>query len=401
MRIAMLSLHTSPMEQPGSGDAGGMNVYIRNLSLALGALGHEVHMFTRTADESTSSEVIPAVFMHQVQIRPGAQLSKEELPDIIDEAASLLKEHMASLNIDIIHGHYWLSGMVGLQLAEAWKIPLVVSLHTSAAAKEFESGIPEPEARKEAERRLLAGATRIIANTPVEARQLSRFYSVDKEKLDVVLPGVDHKVFHPDQNKLRRPLGADDLHLVYAGRLQRLKGAHVLIEAIALARAEDPTLKITASLFGANSGSADYDLPALAEKHSVADVLSFFGPLQPAQLAAVFANADVVAVPSLSETFGLVAAEAQACGTPVLANHVGGLAYAVNDGESGWLMEDCSPHLWAQQLLTLARNPAMVTQAGHAALEHSGEFTWERAAVTSLASYRMASTPAPTPSHQL
>jgi D-inositol-3-phosphate glycosyltransferase len=370
MRIAMLSLHTSPMEQPGSGDAGGMNVYIRNLSLALGALGHEVHMFTRTADESTSSEVSPAVFMHQVQIRPGAQLSKEELPDIIDEAASLLKEHMAGLNIDIIHGHYWLSGMVGLQLAEAWKIPLVVSLHTSAAAKEFESGIPEPEERKEAERRLLAGATRIIANTPVEARQLSRFYSVDKEKLDVVLPGVDHKVFHPDQNKLRRPLGADDLHLVYA-------------------------------LFGANSGSADYDLPALAEKHSVADVLSFFGPLQPAQLAAVFANADVVAVPSLSETFGLVAAEAQACGTPVLANHVGGLAYAVNDGESGWLMEDCSPHLWAQQLLTLARNPAMVTQAGHAALEHSGEFTWERAAVTSLASYRMASTPAPTPSQQL
>lgn len=395
MRIAMLSLHTSPMEQPGSGDAGGMNVYIRNLSLALGALGHQVHMFTRTKEASTTTEVGPQVFMHQVQIRPGVQLTKEQLPTIINEAVLRIQAEVTDIDFDIIHSHYWLSGIIGLELAQAWHIPLVTSLHTSAAAKEFESGIAEPENRKVAERHLLAHTSRIIANTPVEARQLARFYCVEQGKLDVVLPGVDHKVFHPEQHKLHRPLGADDLHLVYAGRFQRLKGAHVLIEAIALARAEDPSLRITASLYGANSGLANYDLPALAAHHAVADVLNFFDPLEPRELATVFANADVVAVPSLSETFGLVAAEAQACGTPVLANHVGGLAYAVNDGESGWLMEDCSPWLWAQQLLLLARNPAMVTAAGHAALEHSGKFTWERAAVSSLASYRMASAPAP------
>lgn len=390
MRIAMLSLHTSPMQQPGSGDAGGMNVYIQNLSFALGALGHEVHMVTRTAADSESQQVAEGVWMHQVQIAAHQQLGKEELPQIIDPAAAAISEHLHGLDIDIIHAHYWLSGMVGLQLAREFRAPLILSMHTSAAAKEFESGIPEPGPRKQAEKQLLAEASRIFANTPVEARQLARFYEVDRQKLDVVLPGVNHRIFHPEQDKLCRPLGPDDLHLVYAGRLQPLKGAHVMLEAMGLARRSHPRLRITASLFGARSGSADYDLQALVERENLADLVRFFDPLKPAQLAAVFANADVVAVPSLSETFGLVAAEAQACGTPVLANAVGGLGYAVRDGRSGWLMPEPDPQLWAQKLVELAENPKLVTQAGHDALEHSGEFTWERAAVASLASYRMA-----------
>lgn len=390
MRIAMLSLHTSPMQQPGSGDAGGMNVYIQNLSFALGALGHEVHMVTRTGADSESQQVAEGVWMHQVQIAAHQQLGKEELPQIIDPAAAAISEHLHGLDIDIIHAHYWLSGMVGLQLAREFRAPLILSMHTSAAAKEFESGIPEPGPRKQAEKQLLAEASRIIANTPVEARQLARFYEVDRQKLDVVLPGVNHRIFHPEQDKLCRPLGPDDLHLVYAGRLQPLKGAHVMLEAMGLARRNHPQLRITASLFGARSGSADYDLQALVERENLADLVRFFDPLKPAQLAAVFANADVVAVPSLSETFGLVAAEAQACGTPVLANAVGGLGYAVRDGRSGWLMPEPDPQLWAQKLVELAENPKLVTQAGHDALEHSGEFTWERAAVASLASYRMA-----------
>ncbi|MGP9728478.1 glycosyltransferase [Glutamicibacter sp. 287] len=390
MRIAMLSLHTSPMQQPGSGDAGGMNVYIQNLSYALGALGHEVHMLTRTAEPSSSAEVTPGVWMHQVQVAAGQALSKDELPGIIDPAAARIAEHLSELKIDIVHAHYWLSGLVGRQLAAAWRVPLVLTMHTSAAAKEFESGLPEPELRKESERTLLAQADRVIANTPVEAAQLERFYRLERERLDVVLPGVDHRIFHPEQDKLARPLGEDDLHLVYAGRMQRLKGAHLLIEALGIAQRSAPELRITASLFGALSGGGDYDLPALGRREGVAERLSFFGPLQPAELAAVFANADVVAVPSLSETFGLVAAEAQACGTPVLANRVGGLGYAVDDGVSGWLIPEPSAQLWAQQLIELARNPARVTRAGHAALEHSGEFTWERAAVSTLASYRMS-----------
>lgn len=390
MRIAMLSLHTSPMQQPGSGDAGGMNVYIQNLSFALGALGHEVHMITRTAADSESRQVAEGVWMHQVQIAAHQQLDKEDLPQIIDPAAAAISAHLHGLDIDIIHAHYWLSGMVGLQLAREFSAPLIVSMHTSAAAKEFESGIEEPGPRKEAEKQLLAEASRVIANTPVEARQLARFYEVDRQKLDVVLPGVNHRIFHPEQDKLCRPLGPDDLHLVYAGRLQPLKGAHVMLEAMGRARRSHPQLRITASLFGARSGSADYDLQALVQREGLDDLVRFFGPLKPQQLAAVFANADVVAVPSLSETFGLVAAEAQACGTPVLANAVGGLGYAVRDGYSGWLMPEPDPQLWAQKLVELAGNPRMVTQAGHDALEHSGEFAWERAAVASLASYRMA-----------
>ncbi|MGO2778662.1 glycosyltransferase [Glutamicibacter arilaitensis] len=390
MRIAMLSLHTSPMQQPGSGDAGGMNVYIQNLSYALGALGHEVHMITRTANESESLQVSEGVWMHQVQVAAEQKLSKEDLAQIIDPAVQEINAHLQGLKIDIIHAHYWLSGMVGLQLSAQWNVPLLVSMHTSAAAKEHESGISEPAERKSAETLLLAEAARIIANTPVEAKQLARFYSVPAGKLDVVMPGVNHRIFHPNQDKLRRPLGEDDLHLVYAGRMQPLKGAHLLLEAMGIARREAPELRITASLFGALSGSTDYDLPALASAEELTDVVRFYDPLSPEKLALVFSNADVVAVPSLSETFGLVAAEAQACGTPVLANAVGGLSYAVHDGKSGWLMPEPDPQLWAAKLIELAREPEQVTLAGHGALEHSGEFTWERAAVETLASYRMA-----------
>ncbi|WP_345474451.1 glycosyltransferase [Glutamicibacter ectropisis] len=390
MRVAMLSLHTSPMQQPGSGDAGGMNVYIQNLSFALGALGHEVHMITRTAEESHSLQVGEGVWMHEVQIAANRDLEKEELPQIIDAAVLAVSKQMQGLKFDIVHAHYWLSGMTGLQLANLWSVPLAVSMHTSAAAKEAESGIAEPGNRKVAEEHLLRTCSRIIANTPVEARQLERFYDVDSKKLDVVLPGVNHRVFHPDQDKVRRPLGDDDLHLVYAGRMQRLKGAHLLLEALGIARRTQPSLRITASLFGSTSGSDDYDLKSLVNELDLGDVVRFYDPLEPKKLALVFANADIVAVPSLSETFGLVAAEAQACGTPVLANAVGGLAYAVNDGKSGWLMSEPDPEIWAAKIIELAQNPEMVTSAGHGALEHSGSFTWERAAVETLASYRLS-----------
>ncbi len=390
MRIAMLSLHTSPMQQPGSGDAGGMNVYIQNLSFALGALGHEVHMVTRSAGPTESQQVAEGVWMHHVQVAANQNLSKEQLPQIIDPAAAAIAEHLQGIKIDVIHAHYWLSGMVGLQLATVFHAPMIVSMHTSAAAKEHESGIAEPALRKDAETLLLNQANRIVANTPVESSQLQKFYGVEKANLDVVLPGVNHRVFHPDQDKLCRPLGEDDLHLVYAGRLQPLKGAHLLLKAIGAARKLHPELRITASLFGAASGSADYDLDELCAREGIEDVVRFFGPQDPAQLAAVFANADVVAVPSLSETFGLVAAEAQACGTPVIANAVGGLSYAVNDGASGWLIPEPNSSLWAQKLIELAQHPEIVTQAGHEALEHSGAFTWERAAVETLASYRIS-----------
>lgn len=393
MRIAMLSLHTSPMHQPGQGDAGGMNVYIQNLSFSLGALGHEVHMITRTAGETESIQVAEGVWMHQIQIAAGRSLSKEELATMIEPSIEAIAAHLEQLKIDIVHAHYWLSGMVGLDLAKRWSVPLIVSMHTSAAAKEFESGIAESEQRKVAEKQLLRGCSRIIANTPVEAQQLKRFYDVDSKKLDVVLPGVNHRIFHPNQDKVHRPLGDDDLHLVYAGRMQRLKGAHLLLQAMGTARRKAPELRITASLFGSLSGSADYDLKALVSTEGLTDVVRFYDPLEPSKLALAFANADVVAVPSLSETFGLVAAEAQACGTPVIANAVGGLAYAVSDEVSGWLMDEPDAELWSKKLIELARNPQMITAAGHGALKHSGLFTWERAGVSTLASYRHAPMP--------
>lgn len=390
MRIAMLCLHTSPLEQPGAGDAGGMNVYVKNLAFALGALGHQVHLVTRTAELTRTEEVRENVWIHYLQVAPGQTLSKEQLPGIIPEAVTAAAQHLAEFTFDVIHAHYWLSGMLGLHLAQTWQVPLVLSMHTSAAAKEYESGIAEPVVRKHSEKTLLAAATRVIANTPVEARQLTRFYALASSKLDVVLPGVDHRIFHPTQDKLRRPEGSDDLHVVYAGRMQKLKGAHLLIAAIGQALHSHPELKITADLYGALSGAADYDLPAMVAAAGLAEQVAFHAPLSPEGLATVFANADVVAVPSLSETFGLVAAEAQACGTPVIANQVGGLNYAVHDQQSGWLMPQPDAEIWAEQLVKLALHPGLISRAGHAALEHSAKFTWERAAVEALASYRLA-----------
>lgn len=401
MRIAMLCLHTPPLEQPGAGDAGGMNVYVKNLAFALGNLGHEVHLLTRSADPTRVEEVATNVWMHHLQVAAGQQLTKDELPGVLDEAAAAALEHLASIDFDVIHAHYWLSGMLGLQLCAAWNIPLVVSMHTSAAAKEHESGLPEPQVRKHSEKILLARAQRIIANTPVEARQLQRFYAVPQEKLDVVLPGVDHSIFQPLQDRPRRTQGSQGLRIVYAGRLQRLKGAHLLLQAMGAARNAAPELEISADLYGAPSGAGDYDLAAIATDAGVRDRVSFRGPLRPAELAAAFAQADLVAVPSLSETFGLVAAEAQACGTPVIANRVGGLNYAVDDGRSGWLIPEPDPQLWAAQLITLARNRELLTTAGHCALAHGATFTWERAAIEAVASYRAASQKIPAPAHPL
>lgn len=396
MRIAMLSLHTSPMEQPGAGDAGGMNVYIRNLAYALSELGHEVHLVTRSADPTRTEQVMDRVWMHELQVAPGRRVSKDGLYGLIDEAAAALREHFHDLPVDVIHAHYWLSGMLGLELATAWHIPLVVSLHTSAAAKEAESGIAEPAARKEGERHLLAAAQRVIANTPVEAEQLRRHYRVPQDKLDVVLPGVEHEVFHPphagsDAGRARsNPARGSDLHLVYAGRMQRLKGAHLLLQAIARARQLDPGVRITAELYGARSGAGDYDPRAIATRLALDEVVHLAGPLPPRELAVAFAAADLVAVPSLSETFGLVAAEAQACGTPVIANRVGGLNYSVADGVSGWLIPEPEPEAWARQLLTLARDPQLLASARAAALAHSARFTWRHAAQQSLQAYRRA-----------
>lgn len=390
MRIAMLCLHTSPLEQPGAGDAGGMNVYVKNLAFALGSLGHEVHLVTRTAGTTHTEAVRDNVWIHYLQVAAGKALSKDELAQLIPEATDAAQQHFANQTFDVIHAHYWISGMLGLRLAQDWNVPVVLSMHTSAQAKEYESGLAEPAVRKHSEKILLAAAQRIIANTPVEARQLVRFYALPQEKLDVVLPGVDHRIFHPAQDKLCRPDGSDDLHIVYAGRMQRLKGAHLLIEAIGCALTQAPELKITADLYGALSGSANYDLPAMVADSGLSSQVTFHEPLSPQDLATVFANADLVAVPSLSETFGLVAAEAQACGTPVIANQVGGLNYSVSDQYSGWLMAQPDPELWAAQLVQLARHPQLISRAGHAALEHSAKFTWERAAVEALASYRVA-----------
>ncbi|MDR4532841.1 glycosyltransferase [Glutamicibacter sp. PS] len=395
MRIAMLSLHTSPVSQPGTGDAGGMNVYVLQLAMALAGMGHEVHMVTRGAGTAQVQDVAANLWHHEVPVRPGQQLSKEQLADVLEEASEAIATHFdgwfaSGQGFDVLHAHYWLSGRVAESLHSHWGTPFALTLHTSAAVKMHESNLPETPERLEAERQLLARADAVIANTPVEADQLVRYYAVDEAKLSVITPGVDHVRFNPaaQAEHIRAPEGSD-LHVVYAGRMQKLKGPHILLQALAKARQKRPDLRLTAQLIGANSGADAYDVPGMVQQLDLEDVVELCAPCPPEVLAAYFAAADIVAVPSLSETFGLVAAEAQACGTPVLANRVGGLSHAVIDRHTGWLIEaEERVKSWATALIRLAENPQAIERASEAAIAHARSLTWTAAAEHTLNCYQ-------------
>ncbi|MCC9174027.1 D-inositol-3-phosphate glycosyltransferase [Arthrobacter sp. zg-Y179] len=398
-RVAMLSLHTSPLEQPGSGDAGGMNVYVRSVALELARAGTEVEIFTRATDPLQTADVAlaPGVKVRHVVAGPVRKVAKEELPYLdLAGAVAEAQPFLLAGGFDVVHSHYWVSGAAGLSVARQWDLPLVHTMHTMARVKNLQ-GQPgealEPQIRIDGEEQIVRGATRLIANTSTEAAELETFYGADPDSVDVVAPGVDLNVFSPrGRPGVQAGLGflPGVFHVVFAGRIQRMKGPQILVEAAAELRRRRPDIPLRVSILGAGSGSSVLDLAPLVRRLGLQDTVSLRPPVKPHQLAAWFRAADVVAVPSFSESFGLVALEAQACGTPVLAANVGGLPKAVRNGSSGVLVDGHAPGRWAAELEALYDGTDRRRALGEGAAAHAQAFGWRRTAMLTAESYREA-----------
>jgi D-inositol-3-phosphate glycosyltransferase len=394
-RVAVVSLHTSPLDQPGIGDSGGMNVYIRAAAEKLGARGLQVDVFTRCRGREVREveQLDQGSRIVQVKAGPCGPVPKEELPRYLPEflGGVLHRANVEGVRYDVVHSHYWLSGWVGRSTKEIWRVPLVASFHTLGKVKNYSlarSEEVEPRERVSGEEAVVAEADRIMAATPAEAAQLVGLYRADPDRIRLVPPGVDHDVFFPrDRGEARRRLHLTGVRLVlFVGRLQAHKGPDITIRALAEAVARDPerTADVVLAIVGGPSGSGHGEevsrLMALASALGVGDRVMFFPPQPQRRLADFYAAAECLLVPSRSESFGLVALEAQACGTPVIAAAVGGLRYSVDDGVTGHLVEGHDPADHAERLLAFLADTATATRMGRAAVAHSIRFSWDATA---------------------
>jgi D-inositol-3-phosphate glycosyltransferase len=402
-RVAVLSVHTSPIDQPGTGDSGGMNVYIRAVAERLASQGVEVDLFTRCRGGVTHDvrEIANGIRVVSVKAGPCLPIPKADVPRFLPEflGGVLRVAHEDGRGYDIVHSHYWLSGWVGRAAKEEWQAPLVASFHTLGKVKNYSLArgeAPEPADRLEGEQRVIAAADRILAPTPSEAAQLVGLYRADPEHIRIVPPGVDHTLFIPgDRAAARERLHLSGLRLaLYVGRLQSHKGPDVAVRTMAEAVARDPdvagelVLAIVGGPSGADHGAELTRLMELAHALGVSERVMLFPPQPQSKLADFYAAADVVLVPSRSESFGLVALEAQACATPVVAAEVGGLRYVVEDGKTGFLVEGHDPGDHADRLLQLLRDPALAASMGAEAARQALRFTWDATTVELLSVYR-------------
>nr|WP_150248594.1 glycosyltransferase [Streptomyces albofaciens] len=427
-RVAMLSVHTSPLHQPGTGDAGGMNVYIVELARKLASLNIEVEIFTRatTGTLPPAVELAPGVLVRHVDAGPYEGLAKEELPAQLCAFTHGVMQAWAGHRpgyYDLVHSHYWLSGHVGWLAAERWGVPLVHAMHTMAKVKNAAlaaGDTPEPAARVIGETQIVRAADRLIANTDEEAGELMHHYEAERSKVAVVHPGVNLDRFRPADGgtpgadvsaapdtaaldtsasraaaRARLGLPQDALIPLFAGRIQPLKAPDILLRAVAVLLDEDPSLRsrLVVPVVGGPSGSGlakPEGLQKLAARLGITDVVLFRPPVGQEQLADWYRAASVLVMPSYSESFGLVAIEAQACGTPVVAAAVGGLPVAVRDGVSGFLISGHDPADYARALGRFARDTSLAGRMGGAAARHARSFGWDTAAAATAEVYTAA-----------
>lgn len=412
-RLATISVHTSPLHQPGTGDAGGMNVYIVEVARRLAEAGVEVEIFTRatSSDVPRTVELAPGVWVQHVLAGPFEGLAKEDLPaQLCAFAQGVLRAEARRAPgwYDLIHSHYWLSGQVGWLAKERWGVPLVHTAHTLAKVKNSllaDGDRPEPVTRVIGEEQVVAEADRLVANTEAEAGELRSWYAAPAERVSVVEPGVDLQRFRPAslgcedvvRQRARRALGLPGTGplVTFVGRVQPLKAPDVLLRAVAALGAQEPELvrPLTVAIAGGPSGSG-LDRPTalveLAGSLGIADRVRFLPPQAGDALADLYRASDLVAMPSYSESFGLVALEAQACGTPVLAAGVGGLSTVVRDEVSGVLVGSHDPDDWARALGELLAAPRWRAVLGRGAVAHASRFSWDLTARRLLAVYREA-----------
>jgi D-inositol-3-phosphate glycosyltransferase len=390
-RVAMLSVHTSPLDAPGGGDAGGMNVYVVETAKRMADAGIAVEIFTRATSSAQPRcvEMHPGVVVRHLNAGPFEGLSKNDLPgQLCAFSATVLRAeaHHEPGWYDLIHSHYWMSGQVGWLARDRWGVPLVHTAHTLGKVKNAalaDGDAPEPLIRIVGEEQVVAEADRLVASTRSEADELVTHYGADPSRIDVVPPGVDLQAFTPgpaDRASLGIPDGARVL--LFVGRLQPLKAPDVLLRAAACMLHADPQLRLHVVVAGAPSGTDPNWLPGLARTLGVP--VTLVPPVGRHELAAYYRAADLTVVPSYNESFGLVALESLACGTPVVAAAVGGLPTAV-DG-AGVLVEGHDPEVWAAVLARTLRQPPDPKMARNQAQR----FSWDRTTAGLLNSYQDA-----------
>ena len=399
-RIATVMVHTSPLDQPGIGDAGGMNIYVLESAQRMAAMGVSVDIFTRRTNADTPEivEISPGVRVRHFDCGHGS-LTKEQLPAHI---AGLSREFLQSLkseNYDVIHSHYWLSGKVAMPAAKELGIPLIHTMHTMARVKNLnlaEGESPEPMIRVQGETQVVAAADALIANTDAEGASLVSLYDSCPDKVHVVSPGVDLYTFTPGESRsaAREYVGLpqDALVVSFVGRIQPHKGPEVLIRATSELVKHSPMLrhKLLVNVMGGASGANTEEVDRLKELSTwlgIDDVVRFEPPVARKDLAQWYRAADLVVVPSYSESFGLVALEAQACGTPVVATAVGGLRTAVADGISGVLVDGHDPKAWSSVIVRLLQEPQRRVLLSMGAIEHASHFGWDATARGTLDIY--------------
>ncbi|HUR49476.1 MAG TPA: glycosyltransferase [Acidimicrobiales bacterium] len=376
-------MHTSPLAQPGSGDGGGMNVYVRELATALARSGVSCDLYTRASDpgQPATVSIEPGLEVHHVPAGPVAPVPKELLPDLVDEFADGVMRRMAD-GTELIHANYWLSGQAGHKVKHALDLPLVSTFHTLARVKAA-ADEDEPARRAVSEADTVRCSDALLVSSAEEALDLVRLYQADADRIEIVPPGVEHAFFAPgDQAQARRAVGLpqDIPVLLFAGRIQRLKGLEVAVRAMALVPGS-PILVVVGGPSGAQGQDELDGARELATRLGVSDRVRFVPPQPHELLSTYYRAADVSLVPSRSESFGLVALEAAACGTPVVASAVGGLRNLVEHGRTGFLVETRDPAAFAAAVESLLTDRWRAAEMSAEAAAKARNYTWGAAAV--------------------
>lgn len=394
--LAVISLHTSPLAQPGTGDGGGMNVYVRELTSALARQGAECEVYTRRDDPGLprTVQVEPGLRVHHLPVGPAGPLAKEALVPLVDAFTSAVLDDLADREpVEAVHANYWLSGLVGHRLKHELSIPLICTFHTldrvKAQASPEAVSADEPHRRAEAEASIMACSEAVLASCSVEAGQLVNGYELDRQRVRIVPPAVDHAFFAPgDQAQARRAVGLPEEGrlLLFVGRLQPLKGAPTAVATLALLRRRWPDLRLVVigGPSGPNGPAHVAELAREVEDRGLAEWVRFVPPRPHELLSSYYRAADVCVVPSRSESFGLVALEAAACGIPVVASAVGGLTTVVVDEVTGLLVDPPTPEGFAEAVDAVLASPDLAERLAVAAVRHARRYTWDEAATRLL-----------------
>lgn len=382
-RVAVLSLHTSPLAQPGSGDSGGMNVYVRELVSALAQAGVDCTTYTRAARPGLA-EVVQVEPGHRVVHIPAGpfDLAKEDLPRVVEEFGDGVIDHLKNgPGVDVMHANYWLSGLVAHRVKHELDVPFVSTFHTLARVK-AEGGDPEPARRERAEAEIINCADAICVSCTEEESQFRRLYGNPQGRIEIVSPGVEHAFFAPgDKRGARHALGLDTGPLLlFVGRLQPLKGLDVAVRALSELGRPDAVLLVVGGASGLEGSTEVERIMALIDELGLRHQVRFVEPQPHHILSTYYRAADVVVVPSRSESFGLVALEAAACGTPVVASAVGGLLTLVDDGLTGYLVAGRNPSHFAQRISAILNDPVLAASMSVRAGERARRYTWSFAA---------------------